>query len=719
MEGFGKRGIKEGVNPKNMRKRKKETRQLTEEQVFKIFTSAKRPIGFDELENIFRTGRAERRDLKKIIGNLISRGRVIELKNRKFGLTKEMNLVSGTLWCTRSGNGFVIPDTEGTKDVFVSSRNMNNAVHGDRVTVRLDRYSRGKAEGRIIRVNQHKSNYIIGFTKLVNNIIYIIPEDHRYNIEYKATGPIDETIGNGRLVYAEITAFPGDKPEPECRIKKILGDMTNVSSIGKFIEYKHSLPRRFQRSIEEEALKSIDEVSARGREDLRDLKFVTIDGEHAKDFDDAVCVDRIKSGFILHVAIADVSRYVSKNSPLDKEACKRGTSVYFPDRVLPMLPKSLSNGICSLNPHEDRYAMSVSIRFDGNGKVIHSSFHPCVIKSAMRLTYSAVEKAVIENDGKVRKKLDGLLGELSDMAELAGLISNTREKRGSIDFDLPEPEVLLDIKGGVKHIIRSQRLYSHRIIEEFMIAANEAVARLFTASDTPVPALFRIHEPPEREKLKDVERLLQGLGIGYKKIGPSRSLQEVLNSVSGTNYEFIVNRVVLRSMKQARYFQANRGHYGLASECYLHFTSPIRRYPDLVCHRILKAILDGSQPVYSEEELAAMASHLSERERLAMEAERELEDRIRILYMKDKVGEIFDGIISHVTSFGLFVELNEVFVEGLVLLSSLDDDYYQYQEERFRILGRRTKKSYRIGDTIRIKVVLADVESNMLHFEIA
>ncbi len=699
------------------KRKKKEARQLTEEDVLKVLTGARRPVGFDELEGIFAAGGSDRRELKRLLGNLVEKGRVTQLKNKRFGITKEMNLVTGTLWCTRSGNGFVIPDTEGGKDVFVSSRNMGSAVHGDRVTARLDRYFKGKPEGKIIRINERKSSIIIGFTKYYNNKLYIIPEDARYNIEYKVTGADRAEICEGRLVVAEVTAFPGERAEPQCRVSKVLGDLTSVSSIGKFIEYKHSLPRRFARSVEEEGRSAALKTGRSGRSDLRNLKFVTIDGEHAKDFDDAVCVERTKNGFILYVAIADVSHYVQPGSGLDKEARKRGTSVYFPDRVLPMLPKVLSTGICSLNPLEDRLGVTAKMRFNSNGAVTGASFHPCVIRSAMRLTYTAVEKAVIENDRRARKKLDAVLGMLTDMAELAGLIGKLREKRGSIDFDLPEPEVILDIKGGVKNILRSQRLFSHRIIEEFMVAANESVADFFVSKD--IPALFRIHEPPEREKLKDFERLLQGLGVGYKRTGSSLSLQNVLGSVSGTNYEFIVNRVLLRSMKQARYFSRNRGHYGLASESYLHFTSPIRRYPDLVCHRILKGAISGNKPVYGEDELTAMASHLSDRERLVMEAERELEDRIRILYMKDKVGEVFDGVISHVTSFGFFVELNDVFVEGLILLSTLEDDYYHYQEERFRIIGRRTKKSYRIGDAARVKVVLADVESNRLHFVLA
>ncbi len=684
--------------------------------MLRILRNSRRPVGIDELESIFSGGRLKRRDVMKVINSLIEKGRVIELKNKRFGLTREMNLVSGTLWCTRSGNGFVIPDTEGERDVFVSSRNFNNAVHGDRVAVRLDHHYGGKPEGKIIRIISRKSNTIIGFTKLYDNILYIIPEDYRYNTEYRVLNR-DHNIPDGQLAVAKITAFPGDRPEPECRITRVIGELDSLSAITKFIEYKHTLPRRFPRDVEHEAAGVTADISATGRKDLRGLTFVTIDGQNARDFDDAVAIERSPSGFTLHVAIADVSHYVRKGSPLDAEALRRGTSIYFPDRVLPMLPKALSNGICSLNPREDRYAVAASIRFDRHGKATGSSFFPSVIRSQMRLTYESVEMATVHSDPKARKKLAQCLPYLEDMADLAGLITCIREKRGSIDFDLPEPQVILDIEGGISRIIRAERLNSHRIIEEFMVSANEAVAQFF--EDRGLPALFRVHEPPDREKLKDFERLLQGLGIRYKKTGTAGALQDVLSTVCGTQYEFIVNRVLLRSMKQARYSAKNHGHFGLASESYLHFTSPIRRYPDLVCHRILKNALAGrKEPAYTEEELTTLANHVSERERLVMDAERELEDRIRILYMKDKLGETYQGVISHVTSFGFFVELTEVFVEGLVLISSLLDDYYHFEEERYRITGARTRKTYRIGDIVTIRVIIADVTSSKLHFEI-
>jgi ribonuclease R len=336
----------------------------------------------------------------------------------------------------------------------------------------------------------------------------------------------------------------------------------------------------------------------------------------------------------------------------------------------------------------------------------------------MRLTYNQVEDALIRKDKRTDKRVRAMMPHLEPLGELAALLSQKRDKRGSLDFDLPEPEVILDIEGGIENILRSERLFSHRIIEEFMIAANEAVAEFL--SENKIPAMYRIHEPPDHEKLRDLQKLLQALSIGYgKDVRTVRGLQAVLRTVEGTGYEFLVNRVLLRSMKQARYSAVNKGHFGLASDCYLHFTSPIRRYPDLICHRSLKHIVSKTAMPHPETEFERMAIHLSERERAAMEAERELEDRTRVLFMKERVGEVFDGIISHITSFGFFVELSDVFVEGLVLLTDLQDDYYHFEEEKFCLMGRRTRKIYRIGDKVRIRVTMASVEKNQLHFALA
>jgi ribonuclease R len=689
---------------------------LTKDFILKVFKQEKKPIAPSELVAILSINKKQGKVLKQLLRSLALDGSIVELKNKRYGLPREMNLVSGTLWCTRSGNGFVVPDNFDEHDIFVPSRFIKNAFHGDKVIARVERSFRGKKEGTIIKVTQRKMQNIVGFVRRDRNATYIIPEDERIPHHFVVDKTSKSTtLSDNDLVAAKITRFPEGGVDPACTVLKVFKGLKDVRSIIQFVQYKSALPFRFKKRTENEAQTLNTSMELKDRLDLRDTIHVTIDGELAKDFDDAVCIEKTDRGFILYVSIADVSHYVLPGSGLDREAYERGTSVYFPGSVVPMLPKTLSNGICSLKPNEDRLAMTVKLTFNMNGDLTGSAFHRSIIRSFLRLTYNEVEDALIRKDRKIRKDVQRILPALEYMGELASLLSVKREKRGSLDFDLPEPDVILDIEGGIQNILRAERLFSHRIIEEFMISANEAVANFLT--ENKINTMYRIHEPPDSEKLKDLERLLQALSIGYKRDTKNiKGLQSVLRNVEGTDYEFLVNRVLLRSMKQARYSSRNKGHFGLASHCYLQFTSPIRRYPDLVCHRALKTLISDGGRKYGDKELEPMANYLSERERLAMEAEREIEDRIRVLFMKDRIGEEHDGIISHITSFGLFVELLDVFVEGLVLLNSLYDDYYHFEEVRFRLIGRRTRKIYRIGDKIKVKVALADVEKNLLHF---
>jgi ribonuclease R len=696
--------------------KKKYPLELTKDILLKIFKKEKKPLAPSELVAILSLNKKQGKTLKQLLKNLVRDGSIVELKNKRYGLPREMNLVSGTLWCTRSGNGFVIPDNVEEKDIFVPSRFIKDAFHGDKVIARVEHSFRGKKEGTIVKVTQRKIRNIVGFVRHDRNTTYIIPEDERIPHHFVVTSTLKSAgLHDNDLVAAKITRFPEGGMDPACTVLKVFKGLQDVRSITQFVQYKSALPFRFKKRTESEAQTLNTTMDIKDRLDLRETIHVTIDGELAKDFDDAVCIEKTDRGFTLYVSIADVSHYVSPGSSLDREAYERGTSVYFPGTVIPMLPKVLSNGICSLNPEEDRLAMTVKLTFNMNGDLTGSSFHKSIIRSVLRLTYNELEDALIRKDRKTRKEVQRLLPSLEYMGELATLLSTKREKRGSLDFDLPEPDVILDIEGSIQGILRAERLFSHRIIEEFMIAANEAVANFLT--ENKVNTMYRIHESPDSEKLKDLERLLQALSIGYKRgVKDIKGLQEVLRNVEGTNYEFLVNRVLLRSMKQARYSSQNKGHFGLASDCYLHFTSPIRRYPDLVCHRALKSLISDGGKSYGDKELQAMANYLSERERLAMEAERDIEDRIRVLFMKDRIGDEYDGIISHITSFGFFVELLDVFVEGLVLLNSLYDDYYHFDEERFRLVGRKTRKIYRVGDKVKVRVILADVEKNQLHF---
>lgn len=693
---------------------------FTKKDLLDIFKREERPLSFNDIKNIVRSWKDQKREVKKLMREMTREGSLVRLKNNRFGLPDEMNLEVGTLWCTKSGNGFVVPDKEGEKDVFVPSRFIKDAIHGDKVVVRIEHISRGKREGRIVKVTERKTKNITGFLKQHKGLFFLVPDDERISSHFIVEpGKKAAELRDGDLVAAKVTRFP-DGGDPECKVVKTFRELDNVKKISQFIIHKQDLSPRFPAKAESEAKQAQLNIALQGRIDLRDTDHVTIDGEFAKDFDDAVLVEKTKQGFLLYVSIADVSHYVQSDSPLDREAYVRGTSVYFPGSVIPMLPKQLSNVICSLNPEEERMTLTVRLAYNKKGDLLQASFDQSVIRSAARLTYHLVEDVLVQRDKNARGHVKKLLPRLEQMGVLAQILKARREERGNLDFDLPEPEVVLDMEGGIKDVLRSERLFSQSVIEEFMIAANEAVARFI--ADCRMPLIYRVHEPPEREKLRDFEKLLSILSVPYKPDSKGRlPLQSILRNVRQKEHEFLINRILLRSMKQARYSAANRGHFGLALDFYSHFTSPIRRYPDLVCHRILKAIIahgKAAKPVYGEEELERMATHLSDRERVAMEAEREMEDRIRILFMKDRIGQVYDGIISHITSYGFFVELFDVFVEGIVLLSTLYDDYYAFEEEKFRLIGRRTRRIFRIGDHVTVRVETADVEKKLLHFSL-
>jgi ribonuclease R len=683
-----------------------------------MFKNARKPLAMDEIRTFVESWRAKKKDVKQAMKELIKDGAIIRLRNNRFGLPDEMNLQVGTLWCTKSGNGFVAPEKEG-EDVFVPSQFLNNALHGDKVVVRIEHTGKGKREGRIIKVSERRTKNITGYIRKHKNVNYLVPDDERISSRFliEQEAKTDE-FKDGDLVAAKVTGFPENK-DPECKIVKTFGSLDSAAKISQFVVHKSGLTPRFPRNAEMQVKNTSTDMVYDGRVDLRATAHVTIDGEHAKDFDDAVYVEKNKNGYVLHVSIADVAHYVPRDTPLDHEAFRRGTSVYFPGRVIPMLPKQLSNVLCSLIPHEERLTMTARLVYDKKGEMQHASFDNTVIRSVWRLTYHQVEKAIVKKDKKTIDTLGDIKKHLDNMGELATILKKRRTIAGNLDFDLPEPEVILDIEGGIKEILRSERLFSQSIIEEFMIAANEAVAAFLENLD--VPLIYRVHEQPDKEKLRNFEHLLRTLSVNYKPDKRGRlDLQAILDGVHGQEHEFLINRILLKSMKQAKYSPVNKGHFGLALDSYCHFTSPIRRYPDLICHRILKDTIArgkrSDKPLYREDDLEKMASHLSERERAAMEAERETEDRIRVLFMKSHLGKAYDGIISHITSYGFYVELFDVFVEGVVTLSSLSDDYYAFEEEKYRLIGRRTHKIFRIGDHVKVRVETADVEKKTLQF---
>jgi ribonuclease R len=631
-----------------------------------------------------------------------------------------MNLVVGRVKCHPDGYGFVIPEREGEQDIFVSQRNLKEAMHGDRVVARVESIRKKGREGSVIRILERGLHKVVGKFMRGKNYSYIIPEDERIIQEVFIPEGETKRARPNQIVVAEITRYPTERVRPEGRVTHLLGYPDDPEVEPQIIIHKYDLPHRFSSTVLKEArdlplIPSPDDYQ--GLVDLRDIPTFTIDGEKARDFDDAVSIQKEKDGGVtLYVSISDVSHYVEEGTALDEEAYLRGTSVYFPDRAIPMFPPELSNEICCLHPNSDRLTLTVELRYDARGNEKGVRFYPSAIRSSERLTYTIVKKVLLDDDVELKKRYRDIVPSLEWMADLSQRLRQKRIERGALDFDLPEPEIILDLQGETEEIIRAERNLAHQIIEEFMIAANEAVAHFL--EENGFPSIYRIHEPPKGEAVDEFRRFVSHLGHKMKKDaeGPSKELQRLLLEVKGRPEERVVNNILLRSMKWAKYSANNVGHFGLASKSYTHFTSPIRRYPDLMVHRILKRVLSKKDGRASEEVLVRKAEHLSHRERVAMEAEREILDRYRVRFMKDKIGEVFKGVIGGVAAFGFFVELQDIFVEGMVRVTSLYDDYYQYHEKRYCLVGERTHKTFRMGDEVVVRVDRVDVERRHIDF---
>jgi len=693
-------------------------KQITPKKIIKFMNQVDRPITPREICKYF--GLKERKRAQELLADLEKQGKIIQISSQRYGLLRKMNLVVGHLSCHPDGYGFVIPEKEKRGDIFIKPRHLKKAMHGDRVVVRLEKRRRGRlAEGEIVRILERKNKYIVGVFNTDGQVGFLIPEEQRFATEIVIPLPWAKKAGSGQIVVAEIVRFPSLHRGALAKIVEVLGDESLVSTQTQIVTYKYNLPQVFPepalKEAEEAASKPICQTGKSEKRDLRRLTFFTIDGKNAKDFDDAVGIKKERGGYRLYVSIAHVAYYVPPESALDREAFLRGNSVYFPDQVLPMLPFPLSQGICSLNPKQNRLAITIEMRFTQQGEMISYDIYQSVIQSKARLTYSQVQSVLDNREPAVKSKR--IISALQLMAELAEILRQRRMKRGSLDFDLPEPKVMLDLLGYTTDIIRAERLFSHRIIEEFMIVANETVAMHLTKKGWPM--VYRIHDKPTGEKLVAFTKLIETLGysLPLKKEYTPKDFQRLLEEVKGTPHEFLVNRLLLRSLKQARYSSYNIGHFGLASDCYTHFTSPIRRYADLVVHRILKKQLEHEKPKSKLiKNLESICEYISERERIAMEAEREIIDRLRVQFMTNKIGEEYDGVISGVTGFGFFVELDSVFVEGLVRLSSLHEDYYFFDQRAFTLIGKRTGQSFRLGDRVRVSVV--DVKPHRREIEL-
>ncbi|SFU69317.1 ribonuclease R [Clostridium sp. DSM 8431] len=688
---------------------------------------AYRPMDIQELVAVFDINENEYRAFKKTLKTMEKEGLIIRTEKDKFALPERLGLITGTLQAHAKGYGFLIPEKEGEKDVFIPGSCINSAMNGDKILVQITREDKNgkKREGEVIQIIERGNTKIIGVYEDSKNFGFVVAEDTRINQDIFVPKRDRHGAKDGDIVVVKITKWPDKRRSPEGEIIEVLGQKGDKGLDILTIIKKFGLPEEFPQKVLDYANtieETIDEKEIKRRTDLRDVKMVTIDGEDAKDLDDAVSIEKLENGrYKLGVHIADVSHYVREKNPLDKEALKRATSVYLIDRVIPMLPKKLSNGICSLNPKVDRLALSCFMIIDNNGKVLDHEIMESVIRTNERMTYTDVTKILRDDDEELKNRYADLVEDFKAMEELCEILNKKRFKRGAIDFEFEESKIILDEFGKPIDIKPYEREIANRIIEEFMLVCNETVAEeMFWAN---LPFVYRIHEEPDEEKLQKFREFVYNLGYAVRWNGEvrPRNLQEVLDKVRGKKEETVVSTLLLRSMMQARYSPECTGHFGLAAKYYCHFTSPIRRYPDLQIHRIIKEYLNGKIDEKRTKKLTTLVDYASkqssEMERTAQQAEREVDDLKKAEYMLDRIGEEFEGIISSVTSFGMFVELPNT-VEGLVHITALDDDYYVYDENHLCLIGERTKNIYRLGDSVKVKCSKVDIPNREIFFEL-
>ncbi|ADL50503.1 ribonuclease R [Clostridium cellulovorans] len=689
---------------------------------------AYKPMDIKELARIFDIRKKDMHMFQQVLDDMEKEGTIIKTRTENYGVPARMNLIIGKLQGHSKGFGFVIPDEEGVKDVFIPSSQMGGAIHGDRVVAKITFGEKNgkKCEGEIIRILERNTKEVIGTYEDSRNFGFVIPEDKRISFDIFVPKNFRSGAKTGQVVICEILEYPDDsRRNPEGKIKNILGNKGDKGIDILTIIKKHGLPEEFPAKVLD-AAESIDEEipdkEIARRRDLRDMMMVTIDGEDAKDLDDAVSLSKLDNGnYYLGVHIADVTHYVKESSKLDNEAFLRGTSTYLIDRVIPMLPRKLSNGVCSLNPKVDRLTLTCFMEINDKGKVENHEIVESIIKTNARMTYTNVTKILRDKDQELIEEYKELVPMFQAMEELQHILEAKRKKRGAVDFDFQECKIILNEMGKPVDIKPYERAIANKIIEEFMLACNETIAEHMFWSK--MPFVYRIHEEPNEEKLEHFNEFARNLGYVVKKtkeVHP-KHLQEIVEQVKGKKEETVINTLLLRSMMQARYSPESLGHFGLAAKYYCHFTSPIRRYPDLQIHRIIKSFINGKiDEKYMKKltvtvEKASLQS--SERERAAQDAEREVDDLKKAEYMSDRIGEVYEGIISSVTNFGMFVELENT-VEGLIHISTLNDDYYVYDEDRLWLLGERTKNIYRLGDSIKIIVDKVDLAAHEIYFEV-
>lgn len=647
------------------------------------------------------------------------------LKNRKdaYGPIADMEVVAGRIIGHKDGFGFLVPD-DGGEDLFLSPRQMRSVFHGDRALARVSGIdSRGRREGMVIEVLERNTQQIVGRLIKEAGSYYVQSANQRITQDILIEPDSIKEAEEGQIVVVAITQQPDKRSRPIGEIVEVLGDHMAPGMEISVAIHNHSLPFIWPEGVEEEAQRYgafVTEADIKGRKDFRKLPFVTIDGEDAKDFDDAVyCEARTQGGWKLYVAIADVSHYVKPGTLLDAEGANRGNSVYFPGRVIPMLPEVLSNNLCSLNPKVDRLVMVCEMTIQANGRISAYKFHEGVIFSHARLTYTQVHAMMEKNDKRMCERFKDIVPQLETLYTLYRVLHKARQARGAIDFDLPETKIVFGKDRKIEKIVPYERFHSHRVIEECMLSANICAARFLEKHKQ--PGLYRVHQGPTEEKLKDLRKFLTELGLampGHRDPVPG-DYAHILRTIQDRPDAHLIQTVLLRSMSQAIYSPDNKGHFGLAYDAYAHFTSPIRRYPDLMVHRAIRHLLQHKKPQDDAAAYHRAGEHCSMTERRADDATREVSDWLKCEFMMDKVGQEFEGVVSGVTGFGIFVELKNIYVEGLIHISALPGDYYQFDAVKHMLVGGRTGRRFQMGDAVKIIVARVDLDQAKMDFVLA
>jgi len=696
------------------------------ELILEVITEAEHPVNRADLEALLGIrGEDGVEALRRRVNAMVRDGQLVRNRRDCYALADQFDLVQGRVIGHQDGFGFLVTDDE-DDDVFMSARQMRALFHGDRVLVRitgLDR--RGRREGDVVEVLKRNTHTVVGRFYSENGVQFVTPDNKRLPNDIAVPAGESRDARHGQIVSVEIIQQPAKRSPPVGHVVEVLGDHMAPGMEIDIAIRSHEVPQEWPAAVKKESAvfgKDVPAGAKRGREDLRELPLVTIDGADARDFDDAVYCEATAGGWRLLVAIADVSHYVHSESALDKEAFERGNSVYFPERVIPMLPEVLSNGLCSLNPEVDRLCMVCEMLFKKDGQMIRSRFMNGLMRSHARLTYEEAAAIMVDEDKQACKRRKSLVPHLNELYRLYKTLRKARSKRGAIDFETTETRIVFGADRKIERIEPLVRNDAHKVIEECMVAANVAAARYLERHK--MPTLYRIHATPAGDKVTDLQEFLNEVGLGLRggRKPTARDYSAVLKMAQGRPDEHLINTVLLRSMPRAEYNPDNIGHFGLAHENYTHFTSPIRRYPDLLVHRAIRHVLAGKKPksfAYTVENMQAFGEHCSDTERRADDATRDAVDWLKCEYMLDKVGESYAGIITSTTSFGLFVELQDIYVEGLVHVTALGNDYFHFDPVRHSLTGEHSKRIFRLGDQVNVKVVRVNLDDRKIDFELS